>query len=666
MLFRSAHILSALLLTASLHSIKGAEIHLNGLPPEQKEELIAKLTPRLDFVTRREPSPWRADDAAFFLQRLLIRSGHAEAIVEWNLPGGQVIELNARPGVRYLYGDIQSNNLEPLTQEQLENYFLQPVVEAELVKQEEAPYIAEFTDLGATNIENFLKSLGYWNAEVSAADERYDREQKKVHITLRVNSGPIHTLPRPDFIGAQSEDIQVHLADIQQYIGQTANTENITKIRSAVEDYYRKKGYHFAQITMSSIHRGDTTKLVFRINRGLRYRVQHIHVTGNEKTKSRRIRRFFDDLKGEPYDANKSDETLRKTLSTGAFKTVTVTPVPMPDAMLDLNIHVEEAKARSVRTYLGYGSFEGGIAGLAFTDLNFNGELLRLNARGEYSGRGFLGEASLTEPFFLGEPLSLTARVFTLQRIYDAYDKLETGGELSLTWSPNTEFTTRLYLGGSYVTTSSTDLTPDELGPDDYVHSKLGIEQSIDFRDNTTLPTKGFHGLARLETGSVAGDSTTPYVAANIDTSYRIRQGESNHFVASFSTGVIVPADSSLMPIDLRLFSGGADSVRSFGEREMGPRSLSNDPIGGEAYWNASLEYIRDINDPIKGVVFFDMGQVYEDSSSWGFNNPSYAAGLGIHLDLPIGPIRLEYGYNLNRKESEPAGTLHFSIGATF
>lgn len=660
------HLFLALLVASSLKNLEGAEIRLNGLPPEQKDELVAKLTPRLDFVTRREPSPWRADDAAFFLQRLLIRSGHAEAIVEWNLPGGEVIELNAQPGVRYLYGQIRSENLGPLTQETLENYFLQPVVDSELVKQEKAPYIAEFTELGATNVENYLKSQGYWNAKVSVADEIYDREQKRVHVTLQINAGPVHRLATPSFIGVQSEDVQVHMQNIQQYIGKTANTENITKIRTAVEEYYRKSGYQFAILTMSSKHIGDSTQLVFRIDRGKRYKLHHIHVAGNEKTKSRRIRRFFDELKGKDYDANKSDELLRKVLSTGAFKTVTVTPVPTPDAMLDLDITVEEARARSIRSYLGYGSFEGGIAGLAYTDLNFNGDLLRLNARGEYSGRGFLGEASLTEPFFLGEPLALSARLFTLSRTYDAYDKLETGGELSLTWSPRKEYSTRLYTGGSYVTASSTNLTPDELGPDDYIHTKLGIEQSIDFRDNSTLPSEGFHGMARLETGSIAGDSTTTYLLANIDTSYRIRHGESNHFIASFSTGAIMPADSALLPIDLRLFSGGSDSVRSFGEREMGPRSLSDDPIGGEAYWNASVEYIRDINDPIKGVVFFDMGQVYPEISNWGFNNPSYAVGLGLRIDLPIGPIRLEYGYNLNRQENEPAGALHFSIGASF
>ena len=101
--------------------------------------------------------------------------------------------------------------------------------------------------------------------------------------------------------------------------------------------------------------------------------------------------------------------------------------------------------------------------------------------------------------------------------------------------------------------------------------------------------------------------------------------------------------------------------------RELGPRSFSDDPLGGEAYWNASIEYVHSISSPIKGVLFFDIGQVYEDVSDWGsFSDPSYAAGIGFRIDLPIGPVRLEYGHNLNRKSGEPSGTVHFSIGTSF
>ncbi|MEJ6777991.1 MAG: BamA/TamA family outer membrane protein [Akkermansiaceae bacterium] len=87
----------------------------------------------------------------------------------------------------------------------------------------------------------------------------------------------------------------------------------------------------------------------------------------------------------------------------------------------------------------------------------------------------------------------------------------------------------------------------------------------------------------------------------------------------------------------------------------------------GTAYWNTSVEYIRSINEPIKGIIFFDVGEIYTDTSDWfSFQDPSFALGLGLRIDLPIGPVRLEYGHNMNRRKGEPSGTFHFSIGTSF
>ena len=90
---------------------ESAEIHINGIPEDKKAELVAKVSPRLDFIKTREPSPWRGDDAAYFFKRLLIRAGHVDAEVDWKLPGGNIIEINAKPGPRYLYGMVRANQL---------------------------------------------------------------------------------------------------------------------------------------------------------------------------------------------------------------------------------------------------------------------------------------------------------------------------------------------------------------------------------------------------------------------------------------------------------------------------------------------------------------------------------------------------------------------------
>ena len=512
-----------------------------------------------------------------------------------------------------------------------------------------------------------MKSQGYWQAKVSLLSEDYNRKRKKVDIRLQLTEGNLFQLAQPTFRGVPEEDLREMLPQISSLIGQVAISQNLSTINSIVENYYREKGYHFAQISVDAQHSKGITTLVFNINPGIRYKVDKVVIKGNEKTKAKRIRRFFDSLRHEYFDENAADKAVTDLLATGAFRSTKLTPITNPNGILNLQVDVTEADARSFQTYAGFGSFEGFILGASYTDLNLAGDLLKFNARGELSGRGFLGDISLSEPHFAGEPLQLTVRAFLLQRFLEGFDKTEGGIETSLTLKYLEHYSSRLYLGASQVSSTSTSLTSSELGPESYLNTRIGFEQTVDFRDDKILPSKGFYAKGVFEAGSVNGDAATTYQELGFESSYRFVLGEKNFFVTRFSTGAIFAEDSANLPIDLRLFSGGPDSVRSFDQRQLGPRSLSDDPLGGEAHWNASIEYIRPISDPIKGVIFLDAGQVYTDASDWlSFSDPSYAIGLGFRIDLPIGPVRLEYGYNLNRRDDEPSGTLHFSIGTSF
>lgn len=655
------------LLSLFTAEVRAAEIRINGIPDNKREELLAKVKPRLDFIEAREASSWRADDAAFFFKRLIVRAGHVDAEVEWKLPGGNIIDINVRPGVRYKYGEIKATRLGPLTHESLRDYFLQPLVKTEIVNADDAPYISEYSLKGAQNVENFLKSQGYWQAKVSLLSEDYQRAKKRVMVNINLTEGAKFTLATPIFNGLPDEDKLSILSQFQPLIGQTANSQNMSKINSTVENYFREHGYHFAQTSVEALHKNGITTLVFDIDRGERFTVDDIIVKGKDKTKTRRIRRYFDGLKDQHFDKNAADKAVTKLLSSGAFRSATLSALPTPEGLLDLQIDVSETDAKSFQTYAGLGSFEGFILGASYTDLNLRGRLLKFNARGEISGRGFLGEVSLSEPHFAGEPIQLTLRAFLLQRLYEGFDKTEGGIETSLTIKYFDHYTSRFYLGLSQVSTSSSDLTPLELGPESYLHTRGGFEQTIDFRNDKILPSEGFYAKAAFELGSINGDASTTYQNVNFDSSYRFVLGEKHFLTTRFSTGAVFASDTENLPIDIRLFSGGPNSLRSFEVRELGPRSFSDDPLGGEAYWNASIEYVHSISSPIKGVLFFDIGQVYEDVSDWGsFSDPSYAAGIGFRIDLPIGPVRLEYGHNLNRKSGEPSGTVHFSIGTSF
>ncbi len=658
---------TSLFLVLTSITAESATIHIQGIPEDKKTELLAQITPRLDFIKTREPSPWRADDAAYLFKRLLVRAGHVDAEVDWRLPGGNIIEINTKPGPRYLYGRVNANQMGPLTPEELSGYFFQPLVDTEIVPAKNAPYIEEYSEQGAVNVQNYLHSKGYWQANVSLAREAMDRNRKRVDIMLQLAPGPLFILAEPAIRGVPRQDAQAILAEIRALPGKSANTANIIKIRSAVESYYREHGYHHASFQMTAEHRSGVTHLIFDINRGRVFTVDNIIVKGTQKTQKRRIRRYFDGLRDTHFDQTAADAALHDLLKTGAFLSATLNPLTRDGGMLDVEVDVIEAKAKSLRTYVGAGSYEGAIIGLSYTDLNLRGRLLRFNARAEYSSRGLLREMSLTDPRFAGEALQFTTRAFQLQRNLDGYDKSENGLEAGLLLKYADHFSSRLYVGITQTSTASNSLTAMELGPDDYVNTRIGFEQTVDFRDDPVLPTRGFNARGVFEAGTLGSDASSHYYKTTIDASYRFPLGTKGNIMTRFSTGAIFTSDENSLPIDLHLFSGGPDSVRSFGQRELGPSSLSGDPLGGAAYWNASVEYVRTINEPIKGVIFFDMGQVYTDTDDWfSFRDPHYALGLGLRIDLPIGPVRLEYGHNMNRRKGEPSGTFHFSIGTSF
>ena len=214
--------------------------------------------------------------------------------------------------------------------------------------------------------------------------------------------------------------------------------------------------------------------------------------------------------------------------------------------------------------------------------------------------------------------------------------------------------------------TSGSGIPDFQLGETVYVHQFLRGELSYDRRDSPVTPSSGYHLNALLESGFVAGDLSSSYVKFETHAAGYIPAGRRARVNLGLRTGMLVPSSGpDKFPIDLRMFSGGPDTVRSFPFREMGPKALNGDPLGGEAYWVANAEYVRSVAGPVKAVAFVDAGHLADDSL-FDFGSPELAVGLGLRLDLPIGPIRFEYGHNLTQDPGEPSGSWHFAIGVAF
>jgi outer membrane protein assembly factor BamA len=289
-----------------------------------------------------------------------------------------------------------------------------------------------------------------------------------------------------------------------------------------------------------------------------------------------------------------------------------------------------------------------------------------LNAGFEFGARGVLGDVRVTDPWLYGSDVSASARAFALVYGREGYDSFESGLEGKLGWEFGSHYAVELLLGNSVVNLSNDGLPSSELGETVYGNPKLRVTQSLDFRDNAVLPTKGWHLENPLEVGAAVGGLSTTYLKAGLTGGWYHKLNRDYHLGFGGEWGVLIPSgDSGDLPIDLRLFNGGARSVRSFPERELGP-TFDGYPTGGEGMWNTNLELMRNITDSVKAVAFVDSGTLARNFEDIGSESIEMAAGIGIRLDLPIGPVRLEYGYNLTRDPGEPAGTIHFAIGYAY
>jgi len=134
------------------------------------------------------------------------------------------------------------------------------------------------------------------------------------------------------------------------------------------------------------------------------------------------------------------------------------------------------------------------------------------------------------------------------------------------------------------------------------------------------------------------------------------------------------------VPLFDRFYLGGLYSQRGFKFRQVGPKDpVSGEPSGGGTYWFGGAEYSVPIIERVRFAVFYDVGMVYPDAYSFepqdfidangvrqttGLYNDNW--GFGIRLNLPIGPLRLDYGLPISRDTRvSGSGRFQFGVGYT-
>jgi outer membrane protein insertion porin family len=541
-------------------------------------------------------------------------------------------------------------------------------------------------------IRAFYRQHGYQDVTVDH-EVTTDPSGKWLYVHFTVTEGQQHRVGDVTLSGnALFSDAELK-ALLTLKPGAVYNADSLQTDLRTIKQHYGDRGYINAQVTPRT-ELDESTKRVavaYEMTENELVYVNRLDVEGNLRTKDIVVRREVRIFPGEPFDGKKIRRSLERLYNLGYFEEVTVdtkpTATPNRD---DLVVEVKEAKTGSFSFGGGFSSVDRVVGLVELEQRNFDilgwprfvgaGQDLRLRAEIGSVRRFF--DLSFTEPWIFGYPLSFGADLFNRTRLKSsslglAFEEERRGGGIRLGKEFTEQF--RTDVGYQLFRTTVSDVAEEasadlkaEAGQTNL--SVLGTTLTWDTRDNRFDPTRGLVAFTSgdLAGGPMQGDREFYRFQGGVSTFVphlkrfvwegRVRVGIVNEY-----------ADTAEVPIFERFFAGGANTIRGFRERRVGPRdALSNDPIGGEAMFIGSVEevmtlYADERGKPIlKGSVFYDVGNVWRYVDQFGEEFES-GTGVGMRVNTPIGPVRVDLGFPITQIEDEERRPrIHFNISRSF
>ena len=186
--------------------------------------------------------------------------------------------------------------------------------------------------------------------------------------------------------------------------------------------------------------------------------------------------------------------------------------------------------------------------------------------------------------------------------------------------------------------------------------------------NNPLNPSSGSKQVLSFEYAGPGGNQEYYLFEARQQWYYPVWRPAFGEFVFSWraSLGYGDTFDDEAFPLFKRFFPGGINSVRGYKNRSLGPEDERGNEFGGSKQLINNLEFILPLVNSagLKAVVFYDMGEAFDDGQGIKFGDLRRAYGYGIRWASPLGPIRIEFGFPADRQPGEKAMVTMFSFGA--
>ena len=529
-------------------------------------------------------------------------------------------------------------------------------------------------------LRQYLLDNGYIEGGVGEAS--IEKREDGLYVVFDITEGQQFKIGKisatGDFVEG-SEDLT--LKGIKSEIGEVFSASNIRNDIFTITDKFGDEGYAFANVVPNTMLNKAEGKvdLSFGSTKGNLVRVDKITISGNEKTYDNVIRRELKIEEQHQYNGSKIKRSQTMLQRQGIFDEVSISNKPTNDpSVIDLDVHVKEATTGSFSAGAGYSTANGALLNTKVSENNLFGTGRKANLNLDFGSQVTNQVISFDDPRVNDSYVAAGVDLLRTTRQYNDFNRELAGGATTIgypgeplfgKWAEDVSVTLKyelLRINIRDVTDDAAQLVQNSVGNSTSSSITPGIVRNT--INNPMNPTSGSKQNLSIELSGFGGDQSFYLFEARNAWYLPLIEGEFGEIVladrTSFGYGESLNDDP--FPLFRRFFPGGINSVRGYQNRTLGPVDMNGQEYGGAKQIINNVELIFPLINSagFKGVLFYDLGQAYDDGMQMRIEELRQAWGYGIRWASPMGPIRIEFGYPIGRQPGEDAVQTMFSFGA--
>ncbi len=540
------------------------------------------------------------------------------------------------------------------------------------------------------NLQATYLDRGYVTVKIGHPSVALSPDKRWVYVTIPVEEGERYRIGEIKFTGQLlDEEPRLHKI-VRTHKGEWFSRETVARDLFALGDVYKDLGYAYANVTPLTDTNPQTriVDLTFEVQPGALATFERIEVVGNDKTRDKVIRRELRIYEGERFSGTGLRESKQRVNALGFFETVEIsTKRGSADDKIVATVEVKERPTGTFQIGAGFSSYENFILTGQISQQNFFGWGQTLSLQIQWSSIRQLGQIQFVEPHFLDTRWTFAFDLYLTEGIYTTFTRKSAGG--SMTWGyeliglqPWWGFARHLEdlrLFATY-TNERVDVTTATVSTTNQEAFKSGTTSSFrlalqwDKRDNRLFPTNGYYLSGSVEVAPPFLSPTSLFgQRVNLFTRYTVDARGYRPLIlgivfrTKLTLGLIEDWDAQhRVPVSELYYVGGINSVRGYRYLSIAPQRLQrtystpDSPTerlaqGGDkqAILNLELEFPLFPTVGVRGVVFADAGNAFAPGT---YHDPAVtwslykSAGFGFRWISPIGPLRFEWGFPLDRR----------------